>query len=206
MKQIEYNVLDHGYVRLLNASSGDIQIADYAGICTGKFDVNNQVDPETAERRINRLMEMGHTSPFEFADITFVVKAPIFIARQWMRHRTFSYLEQSGRYTTLADEVYDPTDGAMQSTIAALFELYDNLIKVQGVPKEQARGILPLSTYTTFIFKTDLHNLFHFLQLRLDSRAQKEMQEYAKAVYNITKVKYPICCAAFDKYILRSHR
>lgn len=208
MKITDYltrEVLDHGKVMLLNGCGNDSSIAEYAGICTGKFALLDQhIDQALVERRIDRLMSQGHTTPFEFATLVFYVKAPIFVARQWMRHRTFSYLERSGRYTEPTGDIYDPT-GELQDYNQAALDKYKQLLETGSVvKKEQARVVLPLGMYTEFLFKADLHNLFHFLELRLAPTAQKEMREYANAVFSLTKIRHPVSCNAFTKYVLKS--
>lgn len=177
------------------------------------------------EKLIHYLMRNRHTSPFEAMDFTFEIKCPIFIARQWHRHRTWSYNEVSARYTELPEEFYVPdpkhigTQGkgnkqvrdlgittgvaenhsyVMRTAGEAAFSIYQILLE-QGCPRELARSVLPLSTYTRFFGKVDLHNLFHFIGLRLHAHAQYEIQVYAQALLSLITPICPVSVAAFKK-------
>jgi thymidylate synthase (FAD) len=149
-------------------------------------------------------------------EFKFHIKMPIYIARQHLRHRTASVNELSARYSVVPKEYYDPTlfrgqsvvnhqgsEGIVEvngvETTQALeqaFGVYDQLLE-RGVCREQARGVLPQSTYTEFYWKINLHNLMHYLQLRLDHHAQQEIREYAEVIYNLIEPLVPITMQAF---------
>ena len=213
------NVLDHGFVRLVESMGGDLSISRAARV---SYDA-----PPRGEDKglINYLMKNSHTSPFEAVVMTFEIKCPIFIARQWHRHRTWSYNEVSARYTELPEEYYVPKPEhvgqqskdnkqmrelggfANASTAriiidnhcAGAFVAYKGLLAAK-VPRELARSVLPLATYTRFFGTVNLHNLFHFLSLRLDEKhAQYEIVEYAKALLQLVAKVAPIATVAFEK-------
>jgi len=180
---------------------------------------------------IRYLMRHRHTSPFEMVEYKFHVKLPIFVARQWIRHRTANVNEYSGRYSILPDEFYipSPDDVRKQSRtnkqgrsdepidIETANEFIEDLQKTQNllyerynwylsheIARELARINLPLSTYTEWYWKIDLHNLFHFLELRLHPTAQFEIREYAKVIAQIVKATCPIAYEAFEDYRLNA--
>lgn len=185
-------VLNKGYVKLIDVLGDEKRIADIACISYGKEESSNSL------RLLRILLKNGHYSPFEHVQFTFKIKAPIFIARQWMRHRTGKYNEQSRRYTKKNWEYYIPDLNRLSNlktsgeNIQKQIEIqmnnqiqdYENLIR-SGVPPEVARSIMGTGFYTTFYFTIDLRNLLHFLKLRKDEHAQFEMQEYAKAIEEI---------------------
>ena len=173
------------------------------------------------------LYDNKHTSPFEFVEFTFLIKCPIPIAKQWMRHRTWSYNEISRRYTDSDIEYYIPNPFRKQSennkqastdqpalinqethitywkyrnAIKACFEAYDSLLR-DGVAKEQARFVLPQAVYTEFYAKTDLSNLLKFIRLRIDSHAQWEMQQYAKQLLELITPIVPHTVSLFKEEI-----
>jgi thymidylate synthase (FAD) len=178
---------------------------------------------------IDYLLRHRHTSPFEQVILTFHVKLPIFVARQWIRHRTARLNEISGRYSVMKDDFYlpAPEDLALQSsdnkqgrspealeagkagTVRSALEkgqreayaAYSSLID-DGIARELARINLPLSLYTEWYWQIDLHNLFHFLSLRLDSHAQKEIRLYAETLFEITRKVAPRCCESFERHVL----
>ena len=175
---------------------------------------------------IRYLMRHRHNTPFEMVEFTFWVKCPIFVARQWLRHRTASVNEVSARYSILPDEFYLPEHLRFQSqnnkqggeeemtgdellilkqkaSCDMAFHTYSELLS-KGCSRELALSHLPVSTYTEFFWKMDLHNLFHFLSLRLDSHAQKEIRDLAQQVYDLIKPIVPISCEAFEDYVLGS--
>jgi thymidylate synthase (FAD) len=181
---------------------------------------------------IDYLLRNRHTSPFEQVVLTFHIKLPIFVARQWIRHRTARLNEISGRYSVMNDDFYIPApeDVALQSTdnkqgraaavdpdeaetIRAGFEAgqkkaygdYRELVD-RGLARELARINLPLSLYTEWYWQIDLHNLFHFLELRLDPHAQKEIRLYAEVLFDIAKKTAPRCCASFEEHVLKGMR
>lgn len=206
------NVLDKGFVELVDHLGSDNTVVSAARVSyLGKSKGENK-DRELIEY----LMVNKHTSPFEQVEFQFMVKCPIFVARQWMRHRTWSYNEVSRRYTSedieyyVPDELYYQSDSNKQASSAPLSkELSTRLIngiKFQsegairayelllnnGVSREHARMVLPLNLYTSFYAKTDLHNLFHFLELRKSIRAQKEIRLYAEAIERLIEPIIPI--------------
>lgn len=175
---------------------------------------------EKDNKLIKYLMVNKHTSPFEAAVFTFHVQCPIFIARQFMRHRTFSYNEVSARYTQLPDEFFVPDRLLKQATgnkqmssdepinsenfylsmmeehCKSSYEIYESLISA-GVSREYARTVLPVSIMTRFYCTVDLHNLFHFLRLRLHAHAQKEIREVAEQMLALIEPLAPLSVAAF---------
>lgn len=198
--------LSSDQVKVKEVSGNDDTIASHARVCVYGFKGRPKDGFETDTRSlIKRLIYKGHTSPFEFVSMTFQVKCPIFVARQWMRHRTFRFLERSGRYCTSTNELYLPkrlqNAFSIVPYMSAIFAVYDSMIK-QGVPKQEARVILPVGTYTEFIFQADLHNLLHFLRLRLHPAAQPEMRFYAKCVANEVEKHFPITWEYFNEAYL----
>ena len=175
-----------GYVDLIRVDGTEQQLAEIVRISYGKDE--QELTKEDKERIIKLLLKQGHLSPFEFLAMVFKVKAPIFVARQWFRHRTGSYLEKSLRYTTAKPEFY-AVNGEMKKYYEKVFEEYLNLKK--QMRKEQARAVLPMGLYTEFYWKIDLRNLMHFLELRLDKHAQYEIREYAKAVEHYFSEMFP---------------
>lgn len=220
-----YKCLDHGYVKLIDIMGSDKRIVEAARISTD----SKSRDAASDKNLIDYLMRNKHTSPFEMCEMVFEIKLPIFIARQWVRHRTANINEVSGRYTQLKTEYYTPNEWDLKSqskinhqgsdeilerdTVYSVLELlknvknnfsdYQNLIDM-GLSKEMARINLPLSTYTTWYWKNDLHNIFNFLKLRMDSHAQPEIQVYANAIAFYVKRYFPMAYQAFEKYILNS--
>lgn len=202
--------LSKDHVQVQDVIGSDNLIASRAGICMkGEEVLQHIMDTEAVEHLIELLIQRKHTSPFEFAGLTLSVKCPIFVARQWMRHRTFRYLERSGRYCVSTEEMYLPErlqrEFSVESYMSTVFAAYDSMIK-QGVPKQEARVILPLGTYTEFVFQADLHNLLHFLKLRLSSAAQPEMRFYAQCVADKVAEHFPITWACFSKLELNNDR
>lgn len=220
----EFPVLNHGFVRLVDYMGGDSRIVQSARVSYG--DGTKTVREDAA--LIDYLLRHQHTSPFEQVVLTFHVKMPIFVARQWIRHRTARVNEISGRYSIMRDEFYLPADMdvAKQSTdnkqgrstepvthqYAA--EVQEKLEKGQeqayadysalvdtGLARELARVNLPLSLYTEMYWQIDLHNLFHFLKLRLDGHAQKEIRDYAEVILEITKAVAPLATSSFENYM-----
>jgi thymidylate synthase (FAD) len=159
-------------------------------------------------------------------EFKFWIKCPIFVARQWLRHRTASVNEVSARYSILPDEFFQPDHLRLQSTknkqggeevmhedqflllkqkasCDLAFHTYQELIK-SGCSRELARTHLPVSTYTEFFWKINLHNLLHFLHLRMDSHAQKEIRDPAIKIFELIKPIVPLACEAFEDYVLGS--
>lgn len=213
-------VLDCGFIRVVDYMGGDHSIVQSARVSYGQG--TKQVNQDKA--LINYLMRHEHSSPFEQAFISFHVKCPIFIARQWMRHRSFSYNEISGRYSILSDEFYtpDPKQIRVQDNInrqasaepvnEELAEDFINQVKVlnansyrayqdaikDGISRETARILLSLNCYTEFYCTTNVRNWLHFIRLRFDQNAQYEIMVYAEEIYNVFKLWVPYTMEAFD--------
>lgn len=219
----EFPVLDHGFIRLVDYLGGDQRIVQSARISYGAGTKSYRKD----KGLINYLMRNGHTSPFEQVNFTFHLKMPIFVARQWIRHRTGRVNEISGRYSVMTDECYRPDrehinpqsevnrqgrtdivlDQAKQDEVLAKFKkdhqvIFDNYHSMldDGIARELARIDLPLSMYTEWYWQMDLRNLFHFLSLRLDSHAQYEIRVYAEQMLEIVKKVCPIASEAFEEF------
>ena len=221
----EFKVLDKGFVRLVDYLGGDERIVQAARVSYGEGTKSVREDAGL----IDYLLRHQHTSPFEQVVLTFHIKMPIFVARQWVRHRTARLNEISGRYSIMRDECYLPAfdDIALQSTDnkqgrmpepapvelctevhavlqaqqTAAYHSYCQLIDA-GIARELSRINLPLSTYTEMYWQIDLHNLFHFLKLRCDSHAQKEIRDYAFVLLNICRNVAPLATKSFEKHIL----
>lgn len=234
---IQQTVLDNGYVRLvdcmprliptpadgsqLRADSRIVEAArvSYSGAKSSRV--------STDEGLVRYLMRHQHTTPFEMVKFTFVMKMPLFIARQHFRHRTANINEISGRYSVLEDEFYVPRRVYKQSKqnnqgsssevcdedTQELFQqyLWDqmngyrqylSLINTHDVSKETARIGLPQNIMTQFYWTIDLHNLFHYLNLRMDSHAQFEIREYANAIAKLIRPIVPVAYQAFEDYVL----
>lgn len=224
------SVLDHGYVRLVDHMGSDLSIVRAARV---SYDAAWRAGENTGsdQRLINYLMKNQHTTPFESVTFTFEVKAPIFVFRQWHRHRTWSFNEVSARYTALPEEFYVPalyligtqsvsskqsrdinlttspndyrTVREMEVHGRHAFELYYNMLD-RGVPRELARSILPLSTYSHMFATVNLHNLFRFLALRLHSHAQYEIRVYAEAMSKLIKGVVPVASEAFTNHFINN--
>jgi len=225
----EFPVLDKGFVRLVDYLGGDERVVQAARVSYGAGTKTYREDAAL----IDYLLRNSHTSPFEQVILTFHVKLPIFVARQWIRHRTARINEISARYSVMKDEFYVPEaeDVALQSTDnkqgrsdetpdparietirAALAEgqkaaytAYSSLVD-EGIARELARINLPLSLYTEWYWQIDLRNLFHFLELRLDIHAQKEIRLYAGVILETAKKVAPRSCESFERHILKAVR
>ena len=223
----EFQVLDKGFVRLVDYLGGDQRIVQSARVSYGAGTKSYRED----KGLINYLMRNDHTSPFEQVVLTFHVKMPIFVARQWIRHRTARLNEISGRYSVMKEEFYIPAGEhiSLQSTDnkqGRSEEVLDSRqqMKIQaeltgqqkraykdysahldcGIARELARINLPLSLYTEWYWQMDLHNLFHFLKLRMHSHAQLEIREYAGTIFKIVKKVTPIAADAFEEHVLKA--
>ena len=176
------------------------------------------------EKLIHYLVKNGHTSPFESVQFTFDVKAPIFVFRQWHRHRTWSFNEISARYSVLPSEWYVPEldqittqhssnkqmrtneqnenasqiNSIIDNQNSDAYAKYEKLIEL-GTPRELARSILPVGMYSHMFGTIDLHNLMHFLRLRLHEHAQYEIRVYAEAMLKLIEPIVPISVAAFKE-------
>ena len=219
---MDFKILDHGFLRLVDSMGDDISVVQAARVSFGqgaKGDIRDK-------KLIDYLIANKHETPFEQVVFKFHVKCPIFVARQWFRHRWSSFNEISGRYTEMTDEFYIPEKFRMQksknyvykdlpdelnnklqkklhSVYDDIYNLYESLIQ-EGVAKEHARMVLPLSLYTQFYWGVNVRSLMNFLVLRLDIHAQKEIRLYAQAVEKIFKEKLPWTYDAFEKYFLSS--
>lgn len=200
-------VLDKGFVKLVDSMGDDTSVVRAARISHGKEPIDEQRDRKLLEH----LLKSGHESPFEHIVFTFHVKCPIFVARQWMRHRIASYNELSGRYTELADEFYLPDfEKRIKEKNEQVKEIFEQAYEVSyqyykqlldfGLQREIARLVLPLATYTQFIWTVNGRSLMNFLSLRADSHAQWEMQQFAIAVARIFKQLCPWTYEAFLRY------
>lgn len=204
-------VLDNGYVELVDVMGDDHEPARAARISYGNYDEVR--DWETDAKLTRYLWTHKHTSPFEQVELKFKVKAPIFVARQWLRHRTANVNEISYRYTEAPDEFYIPEHFREQSTtnrqnsgepirdggqmvndylhyVQHAREGYERLLD-GGASREMARMALPVSQYTQFVWKNDLHNTLHFLRLRTATDAGWEIRQYSLAMVHLIKERLP---------------
>jgi thymidylate synthase (FAD) len=223
----EFRCLDKGFIRLIEIMGDDSSIVQAARVSYGKGTKSIREDRSL----IRYLMRHSHTSPFEMVELKFHIRLPIFVARQWIRHRTANVNEYSGRYSEMTSDFYLPeknqlrtqstinkqgrsndlideslTDEVIKSMETSQKNSYNEYIKYinQGIAREIARINLPLSSYTEWYWKIDLHNLFRFLKLRLDVHAQYEIRVYAETIANILKQILPISFEAFEDYMLNS--
>lgn len=221
----EFQVLDHGFVRLVDYLGGDARIVQSARVSYGEGTKTLRED----KTLIDYLLRNKHTSPFEQVILTFHVKMPIFVARQWIRHRTARLNEISGRYSVMRDEFYTPQPeevrfqskrnkqgGSTQDVPDSMREKVIQLLQQEqqqlygdyetmledGIARELARINLPLSLYTEMYWQIDLNNLFHFLRLRMDWHAQYEIRVYGDAMAKIVQAVSPMAYEAFEEHIL----
>lgn len=219
--------LDHGFVRLVDYMGDDSSIVQAARVSYGTG------TKKVSEDRglIRYLLRNAHTTPFEMCELKFHCKMPIFVARQWIRHRTANVNEYSARYSEVKDEFYLPdpdvlkkqssenrqgrgeelTDAQKRRALYLLradyaqeYSTYEQLLGELELARELARIGLSVAAYTQWYWKIDLHNLFHFLRLRLDGHAQYEIRVYGEAMAQIIKDAFPIAWEAFEDYRLRS--
>jgi thymidylate synthase (FAD) len=221
------DVLDHGFVRLVDHMGSDLSVVRAARV---SYDADWRAgqDQGSDERLIRYLWKNGHTSPFESVAFTFEVKAPIFVFRQWNRHRTWSFSELSARYRELPEEFYVPepehigvqsktnkqareledlseTEKALRKNLAqrmrsqnrSAFDAYKILL-ANGMPRELARSVLPVATYSHMFATVNLLNLLKFLTLRCDAHAQYEIRVYAEALRELIRPVVPVCLAAWE--------
>lgn len=218
--------LNHGFVRLVDYMGNDGAVVQAARVSYGQGTKSVNED----NGLIRYLRRHAHTTPFEMIELKFHVKLPIFVARQWIRHRTANVNEYSGRYSEMLDEFFVPdastlgkqSKGNKQGRSESLSEeqaefvlktlkedsrrSYDHYKEFldMGLARELARISLSLANYTQWYWKIDLHNLFHFLKLRLDPHAQYEIRIFGEAIAKIVKDAFPICFGAFEDYQLLS--
>ncbi|WP_288038443.1 FAD-dependent thymidylate synthase, partial [Acidiphilium sp.] len=223
-------VLDHGFVRVVDYMGDDAAVVQAARVSYGRGTRKVSED----EGLIRYLMRHRHSTPFEMCEIKLHVKLPIFVARQWIRHRTANVNEYSARYSVMDREFYIPSpanlaaqsasnrqgrgdllEGDEASEVLAMlradaernYNHYERMLNEggadpsrRGLARELARMNLTLNTYTQWYWKTDLHNLFHFLSLRADPHAQYEIRAYAEAILDIARAWVPASCRAFEDY------
>lgn len=226
---------DHGFVGLIETMGSDEAICQAARVSYGTGTKSVSDD----RNLIRYLKRHRHTSPFEMAEVKLHLKMPIFVMRQWVRHRTANLNEYSARYSELSHEFYIPAPDyiapqsttnnqgragtlseedkdtvyqVMSESIERSYYDYETLLgkhekenqlfshDFPGISRELARIPVPVANYTECYWKIDLHNLFHFLSLRMDSHAQQEIQDYATAVYELVKLHFPLSCEAFEDY------
>jgi thymidylate synthase (FAD) len=221
-------VLDHGFVCLVDYMGDDQAIVQAARVSYGAGTRKGRSD----RGLIRYLLRHRHTTPFEMVEFKFLVRLPIFVARQWIRHRTASVNEYSARYSIVPDEYYLPPVDAIrkQSTrnrqgrdepvpqeVAKKFQdevkrIASESYKVyewalsEGIARELARIVLPVDYYTEWYWKIDLHNLFHFLSLRLDAHSQEEIRAYAAKMAELARPVCPISFEAFEEFTLEGMR
>lgn len=197
-KNIEYKILDNGHIKLVRCMGMDEAVIIAARRCWRSKSKGLESDINL----INHLIKKGHGTPFEHAVFAFDIKCPLFVARQWFRHRIASYNEVSLRYCIAKKDYYTPKKlersllKRYKESIENSLKPYVELVK-KGVSKEQARAVLPLSLYTEFYWTINARSLMNFFKLRLDKSAQHEIREYAKALFKIFDMKMPVCTKAF---------
>ena len=232
--KLDADVLDRGFVRLVDVMPRLVpqgQTADSAVCQAARVSYGAGTKTKREDRGLIRyLLRHHHTSPFEMINVKWHCKMPIFVARQWIRHRTASVNEYSGRYSKMKPEFFVPDVIRVQGGInrqgsvrpedegideeilegdykdylgdsAMQFDKYENLVD-RGLARELARVGLPLSMYTEWYWEIDLHNMMHFLRLRMDSHAQEEIRVYADAMYEILSGIVPYSMEAFKDYVL----
>ena len=225
-------VLDHGFVRVIDYMGDDAAIVQAARVSYGQGTKKSRDDSGL----IRYLMRHWHSTPFEMCEIKLHVKLPVFVARQWIRHRTANVNEYSARYSILDREFYVPAPEhlAAQSTVnnqgrgevlqgeeaarvletlkvdaGRAYDHYEAMLSQegqQGLARELARMNLPANVYTQWYWKIDLHNLLHFLRLRADPHAQFEIRVYAEAMCDLVKSWVPAAYSAFEDYRLNSEQ
>ncbi|WP_411836994.1 FAD-dependent thymidylate synthase [Paracoccus sp. ME4] len=223
---VAHPVLDHGLVRVIDYMGDDAAICQAARVSYGKGTKSVQND----EGLIRYLMRHWHSTPFEMCEVKFHVKLPVFVARQWIRHRTANVNEYSARYSILDREFYIPAPEHLAAQSAQnnqgrgevlqgeeaqrvldllredamrSYDHYEAMLGTdgqQGLARELARMNLPANIYTQWYWKVDLHNLLHFLRLRADAHAQYEIRAYADLMCDITQAWVPAAFAAFRDY------
>ena len=217
-------LLSHGFVVLVDYMGDDAAVVQAARVSYGAGTRTVRDD----RGLIRYLLRHGHTTPFEMVELKFLIRLPIYIARQWIRHRTASVNEYSARYSIVPDEYElpapgevhrqsarnrqgrgEPLDPAVGESFRAdvdrisqeAYQAYQRALS-QGVARETARMLLPVSFYTQWYWKVNLHNLFHFLSLRLDPHAQEEIRRYAAVVAELARTVAPTCFEAFEEFQL----
>jgi len=216
-------VLDHGFVGLVDRMGNDNAIVQAARVSYG--DGTKSVN--TDRGLIRYLMRHEHTTPFEMCEVKFHIKLPIFVMRQLVRHRTASMNEYSARYSVITDEFYIPQPEVLQKQSVTNkqgrggdltaeekqqilldmsqlwkdnYAVYEQHINEFELARETARSVLPVGGYTECYWKANLKNFLHMAKLRMDSHAQWEIQEFARAMYALVKPLFPVACEAFEDY------
>ncbi len=210
----EYKILDHGVLALLDIMGSDHAICEAARISYKK-------GKKSDDRKLIRyLMRHQHWSPFEMAEMKFYVKAPIFVFRQWARHRTATWNEISGRYSELPNDIFHPVtlytqdkkNKQLSSDKEVVYQIksyeksyqeYQDMLDA-GVSKEYSRIVLPLAIYSEMYWKCDLRNILHFIKLRMSPDAQGAIREYAKIMAEIVERCFPLTWEAFQDYELEA--
>jgi thymidylate synthase (FAD) len=215
------DVLDKGQVRLIDSMGNDLSVVRAARVSTGSRPEDASKGEERDAKLIRYLLKHDHGTPFEHNAFTFYVKAPVFVERQWLRHRIGSFNEISGRYTEYEPEFYVPDraraqakrnkqgsvpaedgeldaalDEAVRSTVDHAFGRYQALLE-RGVARELARIVLPMNLYTEWYWTVNARSLMNFLALRTQEDAQLEIREYARAVETIWSERMPVTHAAW---------
>ena len=212
-------VLDKGFVGLIDYMGNDSSVVQAARVSYGTGTKKVQED----RGLIRYLMRHEHTTPFEMCEVKFHIRLPIFVMRQLIRHRTAQVNEYSGRYSVMTDEFYVPKKFEKQSKTNMqgrdeslddqqgkltwmmddvhnnAYGMYEELLELD-VARETARAVLPVSNYTEAYWKCNIKNFLHMAWLRMDSHAQWEIQEFARAMYGLVKPLYPVICEAFEDY------
>jgi thymidylate synthase (FAD) len=224
LEENNYSVLDLGVIRLVDFMGGDEAVVQAARVSFGRGVTHDERD----KKLIFYLLSNGHETPFEHAVFKFHIKCPIFVARQWFRHRIASYNEISGRYSEMKEEfclpqklrtqktrnyqyeeLAEPLNSELLQKIAdsynTAFKLYQELLE-KGVAKEHARIVLPLSLYTQFYWTINSRSLMNFLKLRMDEHAQYEIRQYALVISKIFNEKMPWAHEAFMKYTVSGEK
>lgn len=226
MTDNQINVLDHGFVRLVDTMGDDAAIVQAARTSYGE----GTKTPSDDRSLIRYLMRHWHTTPFEMCEMKFHMQMPVFVARQWIRHRTANVNEYSARFSIVPDLWYAPsverlgrqsetnkqgTGEAFPLNVAeryvadisevseGAFSVYKNIVE-DGMSRELARIILPQNAYTQWYWKCDLHNILHLLRLRCDPHAQWEIREYAAAVAGMVAERFPLAHEAWVDYRLEA--
>ena len=225
-----HKVLDHGFVRVIDYMGNDTSIVQAARVSYGEGTKKSRDDKSL----IFYLMRHWHSTPFEMCEIKLHVKLPVFVARQWIRHRTANVNEYSARYSILDNEFYIPKSENLASQSSSnnqgrgdvlegeeakkviqilksdslrSYKSYEKMLSKEnkkGLARELARMNLPTNIYTQWYWKTDLHNLFNFMRLRNDLHAQYEIRVYAEKIAELVKKWVPFAFEAFEQYQLNS--
>lgn len=225
---LTFKVLDYGFIRIIDKMGDDSSIVQAARVSYGDGTKTTREDAGL----INYLMKHKHTSPFEMCEIKLHIKMPIFIARQWVRHRTANINECSARYSVLPEEYYIPeieniapqssnnkqcrggdisnidaqnAQNLIKESVKKSYQDYKTLLgndDENGIAREIARGVLPLNMYTEWYWKIDLHNLLHFIKLRIHPHAQYEIRVYAEILAKIVQQWCPMAYNAFEEHVL----